>query len=399
MGGIELSPAQAEFQRGFAGFCRERIAPRAREADRGGHISAATWQDLAAVGYLGLFHPVARGGSGADAVTLAIAMESLARACASTFWSASISTSLCGKFLDELCRPSHHQRWLAPIARGERLGCFAATEDGAGSDPASYQTRVERHGRGYRLVGQKSRVANAPAADVAVVLARADGAAGDAGGLCYVVVDLHQPTIHRSALGSLGLRAMPWGNLVFDGVAVEDEDVIQGIDMDITLRVVEWGQCIQSLCALGVAEAALEECMTHVRGRRAFQGTLSDLDGVQARLVDMRAEIDAARLLTWEALAVKGEGRAARELIVMAKIYATEMAVRVADSSMRLMGGWGYSTVHEIERLYRDSLANVPAGLPTDRLRELLVCPLLGISPWTYDHTDWLTPAGLTIAP
>ena len=117
----DLSPAQAEFQRGFAGFCRQRIAPRAREADRGGHISAATWQDLAAVGYFGLFHPVARGGSGADAVTLAIAMESLSRACASTFWSASISTCLCGS-----CLRSRDACVRSNASSSTRYRCFLA---------------------------------------------------------------------------------------------------------------------------------------------------------------------------------------------------------------------------------------------------------------------------------
>ena len=118
---------------------------------------------------------------------------------------------------------------------------------------------------------------------------------------------------------------------------------------------------------------------------------------MHSRLAQIRAEIDAARLLAFEAAWLKGQGRAARDLVVMAKIYATEMSVRTADAAMRTLGGWGYSKDHAVERLYRDSLANVPAGLPTDRLRELLACPMVGVDAWAYEPFDWLTPAGLRI--
>jgi alkylation response protein AidB-like acyl-CoA dehydrogenase len=111
----------------------------------------------------------------------------------------------------------------------------------------------------------------------------------------------------------------------------------------------------------------------------------------------MRAEIDASRLLALEVSWVKGQGGIARELVMMAKIHATEMAVRVADAAMRTFAGWGYSKDHAVERLYRDALANVPAGLPTDRLRELVACAMVGADPWAYEPFDWLGPAGLSL--
>jgi alkylation response protein AidB-like acyl-CoA dehydrogenase len=392
-----LTAEQQAFKDRFGAFCRERIAPRAAAADREGRLPSATWADLREVGYFQMFHPPAIGGSGADGITLALAMESLGAACASTLWAATISTALCGKILHNLCGPRHHEQWLRPIATGRRVGCFAATERGAGSDPASYATTLRRSTRGCRLRGEKSRISNAGVADVAIVLARHvpedSSEAGEE--LCYVVVDLRRPGVSRVEQDKMGLRAMSWGALAFDDVEVEVEDVIVGADMGKTLQAVEWGQLLQVFSAIGIADAAYEACASFATQREAFGRPIAHLPIVHARLAEMHTSMDAVRLLAWEAAAVKGQGRTARELVMMAKIYATERSVQVVDAAMRTFGGWGYSKEHAIERLYRDSLANVPAGLPTDRLRELLVAPLLEVDPWRYDPFDWLSPAGL----
>lgn len=383
------------FERRFAQVCRERIAPRAREADRTGALPPESWRELADAGYLRLFHPVEWGGTGADGLTQAIAMEHLARACAGTFWAVSISTVLCGKILHNLCGPAHHGRWLRPIVAGDEIGCFAATEQGAGSDPGSYRTTVRETPRGWRLSGEKSRVSNATSAGVAVVLARKEGAAGQ--GLCYVVVDLRKPGIRRQEQPKLGLSAMSWGSIVFDDVEIAPEDVILNASMEKTLQSVEWGQLLQTWCAVGLAQAALDACRGYASSRQAFGRPIGHLQVVHARLADMAADIDAARLLALDVSWTKGQGKIAKEAMMMAKVYATEMAVRVADHAMRTFAGWGYSKDHIVERLYRDSLANVPAGLPTDRLRELLACSMVGVDPWAYEPFDWLGPAGLRL--
>jgi alkylation response protein AidB-like acyl-CoA dehydrogenase len=390
-----LTAAQLAFQGRFDRVCRDRIAPRAAAADLRSTVSPESLRDLVDAGYLGLFHPTADGRAAADGVTLGIAMESLARACAGTFWAASISTVLCGQLLRALCAPQHHRRWLDPIVAGERIGCFAATEDGAGSDPASYRTTLHRTAQGLRLDGVKSRISNACTADVAVVLARDGAPTGPK--LCYVVVDLRAPGITRIEQPKLGLSAMSWGSIRFDGVAISPDDVIVDADIEKTLRAVEWGQLLQTWCAIGIAAGALEASIDHARARHAFGRPIGHLEVVHGRLADMRAEIDAARLLAFDATIRKAAGQPAREPVMMAKIYATEMAVRIADQAMRTFGGWGYSKEHVVERLYRDALANVPAGLPTDRLRELLACGMVGADPWTYEPFDGLASAGLRI--
>lgn len=375
--------------------CRERIAPRAAEVDARGAVPAASWRDLAEAGYFGLFHPTCWGGSGADGAAQAQAMESLATACASTFWAASISTVLCGKMLYNLCSPEHQWRWLRPIIAGSKIGCFAASEDGAGSDPGSYRATVRRSRHGSRLSGVKSRISNASTADVAVVLARHEGR--DGSGLCYAVVDLHKRGVSRSEMPRVSLRGMSWGTLTFDDVELDDGDVIASASVERTLLSVEWGQLLQAWSSVGLASAAFDACRRHMLGREAFGRPIAHLPVLQARLADMRAEIDAARLISTEVSLLKARGQVAREAVLIAKIHSTEMAVRCADAAMRTFGGWGLSPRHPVERIYRDSLANVPAGLPTDRLREMLGCNLLGVSPWAYEPFDWLSAAGLRL--
>lgn len=390
-----LSGEQEAFQARFDALCRKRIAPRAREVDLTCAIPKSSLRDLAAAGYHRLFHPAYLGGAGADGVTQGLAMESLARACASTFWASSISSVLCGKILHDLCAPAHHWDWLQPIVAGEKTGCFAATEDGSGSDPGSYRTTLRETPGGLRLSGEKSRISNATTADVAVVLARNATASGP--GLCYVVVDLRRRGIHRREMPKLGLLGMSWGALRFDDVVIAPTDVLVNASMEKTLRAVEWGQLLQTWCAIGIAQALLESLVEHVTKRSAFGRPLAHLEVVYSRVAEVSAEIDASRLLALEVSWRKGRGEVAGDRVMAAKIHATELAVRVADAVMRTFGGWGFSKEHSVERLYRDSLANVPAGLPTDRLRELIGCAMVGVDPWSSPAFDWLTPAGLQI--
>lgn len=377
----------------FEALCAREIAPRAVGVDRAGAVPPRHREMLRDAGYLRLFHAPEVGGTGADGAALARAMEALAGACASTFWEATISSLLCGRMLHALCAPHHHARWLRPIVAGDKVGAFAASEDAAGSDPGSYRTTLRRGASGPRLSGVKSRISNASTADVAVVLARDGDPTGPA--LCYVVVDLRAAGVTRREQPKLGLRGMSWGAIEFDDVAVPPGDVIAGADIAKTLQVVEWGQVLQAWCGVGIAARALAEAASYARRREAFGRPIAHLPAVHGRLAEVSAEVDAARLLAADATARKAAGLAARDEVMMAKVYATEAAVRAADAAMRTLGGWGYALEHPAERLYRDALANVPAGLPNDRLRELLACGMVGADPWRYGAFDGLTAAGL----
>lgn len=382
---FRLTPEHVQFRETFEALCQEKIAPRAREVDERARVPLESWRDLANAGYFQLFHPPEVGGWGADGTTLGIALETLGRACASTLWTTAISNCLCGKFIWNLCGPRHREHWLKDIACGNAIACLAITERGAGSDPASCLTSVRKSAPGYVLNGEKHRVSNATIADLAITVATTD-----TGELAYVLVDLSSSGVRRATQKSMGLRGAGWGSLFFDDVAIDREDVITDANMSRLLQSVEWGQLFQAFCSIGLAEAAFSHSREYALERCAFGRPIAHMEVIYRRIAQMRVSIDAARLLAREAAWTMGQHRSAGDKVLMAKIQATEMAVQVADDAMRIFAGWGYTTDFPIERIYRDSLGNVPAGLTTDRLREFVSCPMVGADPWRYEPFDEL---------
>lgn len=374
------------------------IARRAVDADREERIPAENWRDIIESGYLRLFHPTVIGGLGVDGVTQAMAMESLARACGGTYWSATISTLLSGKMISTFGNQEHHRRLLAPILRGEQIACFAVVERGAGSDAGTYQTQARRKGNEYVINGQKLRVSNAPNADIAVVVARMEDTPGeDNPGWCLAFMNLRQEGVRRFKIPSMGLRAMPWGGLIFEDARVPQQDVVPVAFKELGECVV-WGWLFISISSIAIAESALRASLQHASEHLSFGRPLGHMQGIQAMLADMRTEIDAARLMAWRAAWHRGEGRSARELIGMLKPYATEMAVRTTQRAVQIHGSWGLTRDLLIERLYRDAPMNLIGGFAPHRLREW-VADSIGLDSSPYEPFDWLTPAGLAHEP
>ncbi len=361
----------AEWQR----FCAGDVRAAARETDASAKVSERVWRGVCERGFLRLFHQLPE----PDAPP---AMDALATACASTFWRATISSALCGRMIAEMGSPALQARWISGLATGESLGAFAATERGSGSDPASYMTRLHRRGSRWELTGEKTRISNAPDAHVVAVLCPACDENGRDLGLALAVVDLCSAGITRTRHDSLGLRGMGWGALAFERVRLDDESVVLDATMARTLKTVEWGQAIQSVCAIGLARAALHEAESFVSERVSFGRPLSQNGVVREHLDTARREIDAAALLVRDVTEGKARATVVGERMLVAKIFSTEAAVRACQAALRVAGGWGYSTALELERLLRDAYGNIPAGLPNDRLRDLLVTSRLGVDPW-----------------
>ncbi|MGW9434911.1 acyl-CoA dehydrogenase family protein [Streptomyces sp. NPDC055607] len=377
----------------MSAFTFPGVAARAAETDAAGGISAQNWKEVVDSGYLRLFHPRDIGGSGADALTQAEAMESFARACPATYWAATVSALLCGKLISTYGDLTKHDKLLTSLLSGEKLAAFGVAERTAGSDSSTYRTTVRRTDGGFVISGEKSRITNAPEADVAVTLARREKTAGDDGpDWCLAFVDLHQPGIRRYELPRMGLRGMPWGGIVFDDVPVSEDDVIP-VPLTELSEGMSWGWLKISFAAVAIAESALVASVRHARERVSFGRPLAHMEGVQAQLADSRAQIDAARLLARRALTERAAGRPARDLIAMLKVYATEMAVQVTGRAIQIHGSAGLTTGHEVERLARDAQMNVIGGFTSNRLREQ-VAESLGVPP-AYHPFDWLSPTGL----
>ncbi|MFD1150228.1 acyl-CoA dehydrogenase family protein [Saccharothrix hoggarensis] len=376
------------------------IASRAAETDRTGEIPDLNWKEIVDSGYLRLFHPPEHGGSGADGRTQAEAMEALARACSGTFWAATVSALLCVKLISTYGDVAEHERLIRPLLAGERLAAFGVVEKAAGSDASTFQTTVRRapDGDGYVINGEKSRITNAPIADLAVTLARLEHGPGEEGpDWCLAFVDLRQSGAQRYAIPHMGLRAMPWGGIVFDDARVAEADVIP-VEFKELAEGMAWGWLLISFSAVAIAEAALDASARHARERVSFGRPLAHMEGVHAQLAESRAQIDAARLLARRATSERAAGRSARDLIAMLKIYSTEMAVDVAARAVQIHGAFGVTPGHEVERHYRDAQMNVIGGFASNRLREQ-VTEGLGLGPAVYEEFDWLTPTGLAQDP
>jgi alkylation response protein AidB-like acyl-CoA dehydrogenase len=369
------------------------VHARAEAADQAGELPEDNWRDVLESGYPRLFHPKEIGGAGVDGVVQAMAMEVLAKACPSTFWSVTMSALVCAKLIHTYGDLAYHRRLLDALLSGERQACFPVVESSAGSDAGTYATTVSRDGDGYLISGEKARITNATSADLGVVLARLDG---HEAGWCYAFVDLRQPGVQRYAMPHMGLRAMPWGGLVFDRVRVDARDVVP-IRLEQFPEGMAWGWLFISICSIAIAESALELSAEHARKQIAYGRPLGHMEGVQASLAELRAEIDAARLMAYRCAWHRAKGRLVQDLVGMLKPYATEMAVRATQCAVQVHGSWGLTPGHPVERLYRDAPMNVIGGFASNRLREQ-VAELIGL-PAAYQEFDWLAPTGLGVDP
>jgi alkylation response protein AidB-like acyl-CoA dehydrogenase len=377
---FSITSEQRDLARGFEDFCAKKIAPRAAAADKAGAIPDETWTDLAEMGFFGLTFPEEWGGLGADHVVSALAEESLAKACASTFLSAGASNGLFGLPVFLFGSDEQKDRWLRKVISGEVIGCFGLTEPGAGSDVANIKTRAKKKEGGlWTLSGEKALITNAPIADVAIVMAVTDPEAGY-GGVTSFLVDLNKPGVTRSEpYKKMGLRASPTGSLTFDEVELSDAEIVggEGAGFLQAMQTLEYGRIGMSHFGIGIAEAAMEASMKYATEREAFGKPIARRQAVHFKIADMKIEIDAARLMARRVSWEKSEGRECRQLASISKLYATEMAVRVTDRAVQIHGGWGYTDDFVVERLYRDARLG-PIGEGTSEIqRELIARDLL----------------------
>ena len=368
------------------------IAARAQKVDESAELPPENLREVMDSGYPRIFHPAEIGGLGVDGVTQAMAMEALARACPSTYWSATMSTLVCAKLIHTYGDPGHTRELLDGLVSGRRLGCFPVVELTSGSDAETYRTIVRPTGDGgYTISGEKARITNATNADLAVVFSRLEGGPEQ---WCYAFVDLRQPGVRTYRMPSMGLRAMPWGGLVFEDARIEPACVAP-LRAEQFPEGMAWGWLFISISAIATAEAALDAAVEHARGQLSFGRELAHMEQIQALIARSRVEIEAARLLAYRCSWHRTEGRLVQDLVGMLKPYATEMAVRVTQHAVQILGSWGLTPGHPVERHYRDAPMNVIGGFASNRLREL-VAGLLGMPP-AYQEFDRLEGTGLEL--
>ncbi len=371
-------------QEAIRGLAREwalaEVAPVIHRFDESHEFPHEILKSLGKTGLLGALVPEEFGGAALDYVSYALAVEELNRVDASvgiTMWA---HNSLCTNHITLFGSKEQKAAYLPRLARGEALGAWGLTEPGSGSDAAAMQSRAVRDGSGFVLNGGKAFITNASVAELAVVMAVTDPAQGNKG-ISAFVIERGTPGFSAGRpYRKLGLHASNTAELVFDNVAVPAANLVGELHMGFvnTLQVLEGGRVAMAAMAVGIAQAALDQALTYMKQRRAFGKTLAEFNGLQGMIADIGTEVEAARLLTLRAAALKDAGRPAKTAASMAKVFASEVAMKAATKALQIHGGAGYITEFPIERIFRDAkLTEIGEG--TSEIQRMVIArDLLG---------------------
>jgi alkylation response protein AidB-like acyl-CoA dehydrogenase len=351
-----LNDEQRQIRDTLREFARAELAPHAAAWDRDHTFPRDALRALGRLGALGIVVPERFGGAELDYVSLAVALEEIAAGDGATSTIVSVQNSV-------VCGPIHafgsdaqKERFLPPLARGELLGCFCLTEPHTGSDAAAIATRAERRGDAYVLNGVKQFITSGANADVAIVFARTDKAAGSKG-ISAVVVDTKTPGFVVARIEEkLGQRASDTAQIAFENCEVPATNLLgaEGEGYRIALSNLEGGRIGIAAQAVGMARAALDAALAYARERQAFGKPIVEHQAVNFRLADMATKIEVARQMVWHAAALRDAGMPCLVEASMAKLFASEMAEQVASDAIQIHGGYGYVADFPVERIYRD---------------------------------------------
>ncbi|HXW54091.1 MAG TPA: acyl-CoA dehydrogenase [Myxococcota bacterium] len=338
-------------------FAQKRLMPKAAEFDQNHSFPKDEVKELGPLGLMGVFVPENYGGAGLDALAYAIAIEEISAGCASTGVIMSVNNSL---YCDPVLRFGDEQQKLAfllPFASGRKLGCFALSEPGNGSDAAAMSTTAQDAGDSFILNGTKAWITNGYEADAAIVFASVDRSLKHKG-VIAILVDMPSCglTLGKNE-DKLGIRATSTCNLIFEDCRVPKANLLGevGDGFRIAMSVLDGGRIGIAAQALGIGRAALEASAKYANERRAFGKRLAELPSIQNKFADMATRLDAARLLTHRAAVLKDRGQDFTKEGAMAKLMASETATFVAHQAMQVFGGNGYVTEYPVERHYRDA--------------------------------------------
>lgn len=355
-----LTEEQREIQRLARDFARAEIAPYAAQWDRDAHFEPSLVGKLGELGFLGMLIPEQYGGLGVDTLTYLIALEEIAAVDASVAVMMSVHNSLPTQMLVTHGSEAQKERFLVPMARGERLGAFALSEPEAGSDAASLTTQAVRDGEDWVLTGTKSWVTSGPHAGVILVQARTDTPGARRGtrgiGAFIVTPDLSGFHVGKKE-DKMGLRASPTVQLVLDEVRVPGENVLgdPSLGLRYALQSLESGRLGIAAQAIGIARAALQHAVAYAAERKQFGKAIREYEGIQFKLADMATRVAAARALLHSVARAKDAGTPVTQGASMAKLMASETAMWVTTQAIQIFGGYGYVTDFPVEKLFRDA--------------------------------------------
>ena len=354
---FELTDEQELIREAVREFAEAEVAPIAAELDRDHRFPLELLPKMADLNLMGMPFPEKMGGAGADEVSYVIAVEEVSRACASTGCILSAHTSLATWPIFKFGTPAQHDRYLHDMASGRRLGAFALTEPAAGTDAGAGTCTALLKGDEYVLNGSKIFITNAPFAEIYIVFAKTDPAQGTRGMSAFIVEKDTPGFSVGEAEHKLGIRGSSTPPLYFTDCHIPNDALLdgEGNGFKVAMQTLDGGRIGIAAQALGIAQAALDASVAYAKERVQFGKPIATLQAIQWMIADMATEIDAARLLVYRAASCVDNDRPYSTEGAMAKLFASEVATRVAGKAIQIHGGYGYTESYPVERNYRDA--------------------------------------------
>ena len=338
-------------------FAVNEVKPIAAEIDETERFPMENVKKMGELGMMGIPFSKELGGAGGDVLSYIIAVEELSKVCGTTGVILSAHTSLCASLINENGTPAQKEKYLVPLAKGEKIGAFGLTEPGAGTDAAGQQTVAVLDGDNYILNGSKIFITNGGVADTFIVFAMTDKKLGTKGISAFIVEKGFPGFSIGKKEEKLGIRASSTTELIFENCVVPKENLIgkEGKGFGIAMKTLDGGRIGIAAQALGIAEGALEESVKYMKERKQFGRPLAAFQGLQWMLADMDTKIEAARNLVYKAAWLKQNKMPYSVDAARAKLFAAEVAMEVTTKAVQLHGGYGYTKEYPVERMMRDA--------------------------------------------
>jgi alkylation response protein AidB-like acyl-CoA dehydrogenase len=371
---FQLNEEQQHLKKSVREFAEREIAPNVMKWDEDSHFPMETVKEIGKLGLMGSIFPAEYGGAGMGYVEYVTIIDELSRVDGSIGIIVAAHTSLCSNHIWVAGNEEQKRKYIPKLATGEFLGCWGLTEPGSGSDAGGARMSAIRKGNEWVLNGTKTFITNGHYADIAVVIAVTEKAKGTKGMTAFLVDKGTKGFRPGKKENKLGLRASDTSELIFEDCVVPASAMCgqEGQGFVDAMKVLDGGRISIAALGLGMAQGAYESALKYSKSRKQFGQAISEFQGIQWKLADMATEIDAARLLTMRAASMKDAGLKTTQESAMAKLYSSEVAVRCANESVQIHGGYGFIKDYPAEKFYRDvKLCTIGEG--TSEIQRLVI--------------------------
>ena len=371
---FDLSEEQQQVRMSVREFAEGEIAPHVLEWDETQHFPEELIPKLAELGLMGVLFPEEYGGAGMGYVEYATIIEELSRVDGSVGISVAAHNSLCSNHIYQFGTEEQKQKYLVPLARGEHLGAWGLTEPGAGSDASGTRSTAVRQDGGWVVNGSKNFITHAIHADTCVAVAVSDKSKKSKGITAFIFEKGMKGFAPSKKENKLGLRASETASVIFEDCFVPDENRLgdEGMGFVQAMQILDGGRISIAALAVGIAQGAYESALRYSKEREQFGKPISEFQAIQFKLADMAVQIEAARLLMYRAAYLKDQGKKTTKESSMAKLYASEMSVRVCEEAIQIHGGYGYTKDYPPEKYWRDSkLCTIGEG--TSEIQRIII--------------------------